>query len=133
MFRGRGFTLVEILLVIALLVILASMAIPSYMMYIKKAKVANFALSIASACARDAMADCASRFVDAPTLYNLNSLQNCSNVNTAMGGVTILLDGSYTCAPNGVASGTVKGMLAGVGNYTAVCEFAQNSVRCTVR
>ncbi|MEZ0360816.1 MAG: prepilin-type N-terminal cleavage/methylation domain-containing protein [Hydrogenobacter sp.] len=129
----RGFTLIELLLVIALLVILASMAIPSYMMYKNKAKVANFALSIASACARDAMADCASRFVDVPTPYNLNGLQNCSNVNTAIGGVTILLDGSYTCAPSGVASGTVKGMLAGVDNYTAVCEFAQNSIRCSIR
>ncbi|WP_340690490.1 prepilin-type N-terminal cleavage/methylation domain-containing protein [Hydrogenobacter thermophilus] len=133
MFKGRGFTLIELLLVIALLAILASMAIPSYLAYRDKSKVSNFALSIASACAKDAMADCVSRFVDAPTTFDLSNLPNCSNVNTAMGNVEVLLDGSYTCAPGGVASGTVKGVLAGVNNYTAVCEFGGNSFRCTVR
>lgn len=133
MSRAKGFTLIELLLVIALLVILASMAIPSYMSYKNKSKVANFALSIASACAKDAMADCVSRFVEAPTSFDLSNLPNCSNVNTAMGNVEVLLDGSYTCAPGGVASGTVKGVLAGVEDYTAVCEFGKNSFRCTVR
>lgn len=129
----KGFTLVELLMVIALLVILASMALPSYLMYRDKSKVGNFALSIASACAKDAMADCVSRFVDAPTVYNLSALPNCSRVNTAMGSVEVLLDGSYTCTPNGIASGTVKGMLAGINNYTAVCEFLQDSLRCSVK
>mgnify|MGYP001626197379 CR=1 FL=1 len=129
----RGFTLVELLIVIALLVILASMAIPSYLTYRDKSKVANFALSIASACAKDAMADCVSRFVDAPTVYNLSALPNCSGVNTAMGNVEVLLDGNYTCMPNGVASGTVKAVLTEINNYTAVCEFSENSLRCSVR
>ncbi|SNZ15021.1 pilin [Hydrogenobacter hydrogenophilus] len=129
----KGFTLVELLIVIALLVILASMAIPSYLMYRDKSKVANFALSIASACAKDAMANCVSKFVEAPTPYSLNGLPNCSNVNTAMGNVEVLLDGSYTCTPNGIASGTVRGMLAGINNYTAVCEFSENNLRCSVR
>ncbi len=129
----KGFTLIELLLVIAIVVILASMAIPSYLMYVEKSKVSNFALSLASACAKDAMSDCVSQFVEIPTPFDISSLPNCSNVSTAMGNVQVLLDGTYTCSPGGIPSGTVRAVLAGVENYTAVCEFSENSMRCSVR
>jgi len=129
----KGFTLIELVIVIAVIAILASMALPAYLNYKDKAKVSNFALPIASACAKDAMADCISRFVNAPTPIDLSTLPNCSDTNTAMGNVRIVLDGSYTCNPGGVASGVVEAQLEGVDGYKAVCEFSENGFRCSVR
>jgi len=129
----RGFTIIELVVVIAIIAILASMSIPIYIHYMKKAKVSNFALNIASACAKDAMADCVSRFVESPTPIDLSTLPNCSNVNTAMGNVEITLNGSYTCNPGGIANGSIVAKISGINEYKAVCEFSENSFRCTIK
>lgn len=129
----KGFTLIELIVVIAVIAILATIAIQQYIRYQEKAKVTNFALSIVNACAKDAQADCVSRVLNNPTIVDLNSLANCSNVVTAMGNVTVILQGTYTCNPNGMASGTIQGVLANIDRYTAVCDFSENSIKCYVR
>ncbi|MFN3813433.1 MAG: prepilin-type N-terminal cleavage/methylation domain-containing protein [Aquificaceae bacterium] len=128
----RAFTLVELLFVVVIIALLASMAVPTYLKYSEKSKVSSFALSIASACAKDAMADCVHRFVNSPTLFSISSLPNCSNVSTIMGNVQVLLDGSYTCTPGGIANGSVRAKLDTIHNYTAVCEFSEKSFRCYI-
>jgi len=131
--ENKGFTLIELLVVLAIIAILASMAIPVYMGYQKKAKVSSAALHVAAACAKDAMADCVSRFVESPTPIDLSSLPNCSNVNTAMGNVEITLIGNYTCNPGGIANGSVVAKISGIDEYQAVCEFSENSFRCSIK
>lgn len=129
----KGFTLIELIAVIAVISILATIAIQQFMSYQEKAKVTNFALSIVNACAKDAQADCVSRFVETPTIVDLSSLANCSNIVTAMGNVTVILQGTYICNPNGMASGSVQGVLANIDRFTAVCDFSQNSIKCYVK
>lgn len=132
-YNNKGFTLIEITLVILVIAILASIAILQYTSYQDKAKVTNFALAIVTACAKDAQADCVSRFVSTPTIIDLSSLANCSNITTAMGNVTVILQGTYTCNPNGMASGSIQGVLANIDRFTAVCDFSQNSIKCYVK
>jgi len=50
-----------------------------------------------------------------------------------MGNVRIVLQGNYMCNPGGVASGVVEARLEGMDRYLAVCEFSENSFRCSVR
>lgn len=129
----KGFTLIELLIVITIIAIIATIAIQQFISYQEKAKVTNFALSIVSACAKDAQSDCISRFVTTPTVIDLSSLANCSNVVTAMGNVTVILQGTYTCNPQGIASGSIQGVLSNIDRYTAVCDFSDNSIKCYVR
>jgi len=131
--KSKGFTLIEITVVIVVIAILATIAVQQFIAYQEKTKVTNFALSIVSACAKDAIGDCISRMVSSPTNYSLNELPNCSNVQTAMGYVTVLLDGQYTCLPQGIATGSVKGVISNLSRYTAVCDFQENSLKCYVK
>ncbi len=129
----KGFTLIELIVVIAVISILATIAIQQFITYQEKAKVTNFAMTIVNACAKDAQADCVSRFVSTPTVVDLSSLANCSNVVTAMGNVTVILQGTYTCNPDGMASGSIQGVLVNIDRFTAVCDFSEKSIKCYVR
>ncbi|MDI1471131.1 prepilin-type N-terminal cleavage/methylation domain-containing protein [Thermodesulfovibrio sp. 1176] len=131
--KSEGFTLIEIIAVIAVISILATIAIQQFTEYQEKAKVTNFALNIVSHCAKDAIGDCISQNVSAPTNYSLNELPNCSNIQTAMGYLTVILDGQYICLPQGVATGSVRGVISELSRYTAVCDFHENSLKCYVK
>jgi type IV pilus assembly protein PilA len=110
--REKGFTLVELLIVIAIIAILASIAIPQFSQYRQKAAAANAMAEIAN-CVQTLNA----QYADAGTPTTLTCSVGTSSatltLNTGLGTVSGI-DGSYT----------VKGL-------TVTCALTSNQVSCT--
>jgi type IV pilus assembly protein PilA len=120
-----------LLIVIAIIAILASIAIPQYMKYQRKAKVSSYAEPIARACVMDMAAYC----VENPNASTPNTLGNCSTPQATPGGnVTLSSITQATCGADGSVSsgGSVTATLAGVTDYKAVCFATPNGIKCTV-
>jgi len=133
--KSQGFTLVELMIVIAIIAILASIAIPQYMKYQRKAKVSSYALPAARACAMDIAAFC----VENPgQQFNSTSAPNCpnTNVSTAGGNVSLSIIFNGTCQSDGSISNTTQNLvtatLEGVNDYQVRCEYKNQSIKCTV-
>ena len=122
--RLKGFTLIELMIVIAIIAILASIAIPQYMKYQKKAKVTSYVLPVVRACLQDAVAYC----IDHDSAPSDGDLQNCGEVNTPLGTIDPSLSGT-TCTNGTLTAGTASYTYSG---YTVNCTIENNATKCTI-
>ena len=131
----EGFTLVELLIVIAIIGILASFSLASYLKYREKSILTSHALPVADACAKDIITYCIDLSVSSPTVISLSSvnLPNCNNTSVLGHNLNITLTGSFTCNPGGtVSNGTVEATLEDIPSYKAVCNLNENSIVCSI-
>lgn len=80
----EGFTLIELMIVVAILAILAAVAIPEYMKYVRRAAASRVETSL-SACVSAALADWAD---NGSTSYTC-TLDNSTHVGSTTGGNTL--------------------------------------------
>ena len=125
--RKKGFTLVELMVVIAIIAILAAIALTSYRAYIKKAQ-AKELVSIARACIQEAISECHVRG-QAPQLDNLESCKPESTSTKYISGLQI--SGTPDC--NSTFSITATGDVAAGGKFKVTCTYDNNNkdIYCT--
>ncbi|MEM3448840.1 MAG: prepilin-type N-terminal cleavage/methylation domain-containing protein [Nitrososphaerota archaeon] len=128
----KGFTLIEILIAIAIMAILASIALSQHMNQQKRAKVSSYAEPMARVCLMDLAAYC----VENPnTSLSINSTfgKNClPSITTPAGNVMISGIAPSCNADGSLIDGSVTAVLATITDYTATCTIIENGFKCTV-
>jgi len=127
MFRS-GFTLIELMIVIAIIAILAGMAIIPYTYYMRKAK-AKELITLARACVQEAVAQC----VENANFNNFESLATCSHPTSEtsyLENIQITPSGSCSSGIMVSASGKIKGDET---TFTVTCSYNSTSdqIICT--
>jgi len=132
---NKGFTLVELLIVIAILAILSSIALPIYLSYRQKAKVTSVALPYAEECSREIINYCINLKPSSSTSFNLSalSLKDCQDKSLSLYNTDLDISGSFVCEPDGeVSSGTVNASLSDISSFSAVCVINSEGIKCSV-
>jgi len=116
--RKKGFTLIELMVVIAIIAILAAIALTAYRAYIRKAQ-AKELITLARACLQEAVAECATN-PEGVVVENLESCQLSSLETHYFSGIS--LDKSPSCEDfTTTVSATLKG--AGGTTYQVTCLY----------
>ncbi|WP_457621470.1 pilin [Persephonella sp.] len=131
----NGFTIVELLIVVAILAILSSMSLIMYQKYRNKSFVASHLLPIADGCSKEIIAYCIGLNVETPTVINVSSLslKNCQDVTLSDYNLTVNVSGSFVCNPGGsVSGGTVDAEADNIPEYKAECNLLTEGIKCSV-
>ena len=125
--RKKGFTLIELMVVIAIIAILAAVALTAYRSYMRKAQ-AKELLNFARACVQEAVAQC-----QVQSSVNFSSLDSCNisgNSTQYLSDITVSASGS--CGGNISASATGT-LINGNVPYVADCTYSSTTddILCT--
>ncbi|WP_457624069.1 prepilin-type N-terminal cleavage/methylation domain-containing protein [Persephonella sp.] len=132
---NKGFTLVELLIVIAIIAILSSMSIIIYQKYQQKSLATSKLLPIAEGCSKEIIAYCIGLGVRSPTNIDVASLplKNCQSTTVFEYSLTVNVVGSFVCNPGGsVEEGRVIAESQKIPDYKAECKLLSEGLKCSV-
>jgi type IV pilus assembly protein PilA len=133
----KGFTLVELLVVISIIAILLSVAIPQYLNYTERARLVSYALPIARACMFDVASYCSTDPPPAGTeTYSIignSAFPNCvANYTTTGGTVYFTVVEAFQCSNTGLlVAGKLYAYFSATGQRV-VCQVDVRPFRCFV-
>jgi type IV pilus assembly protein PilA len=137
---SKGFTLLELMIVIVIIALLSGLAIANYQKFRQKAVVASYALPSVRGCALWLASFCAesrgesNETIDLSTCSTVRNFCNDNNTQTPPGNYTIIFNGTLNCSQSGhVANGTIIGKIENINLYQVVCTFDNQTLKCDVK
>jgi type IV pilus assembly protein PilA len=133
----KSFTLVELLVVISIIAILLSVAIPQYLNYTERARLVSYALPIARACMFDVASYCSTDPPPAGTeTYSIigdSAFPNCvANYTTTGGTVYFTVVEAFQCSNTRLlVAGKLYAYFSATGQRV-VCQVDVRPFRCFV-
>ncbi len=135
--KSKGFTIIELLIIIGIIVLLSSLALSNYLKYREKAVMSAYGLPLVRACAGEMVAFCMAKRVEGASsvVLNASSFPNCRNgtaINTPAGGLNMTITGALLCEASGhISGGAVVGLIDG-NRYRVICSFHNQSLKCEI-